>query len=97
MFGKTRINDPYDTMGNVTVKTRKAKPDLSQADRHAARWAHKATKQYGCITRNQILEAARYEEKNNRLLAYGLRKIAGEMKPGEVLSGATAEGKKWWK
>lgn len=70
---------------------------MSDADKLTAEWVARQVRDYGPVTREHaasMAEAARQRGgKANEMLAYGLGQIAGEMEPGEVISGSVP----WWK
>lgn len=101
MFGKPKINDPYNTMGAAPAKsTRPKSPKLSNADKLTANAIAWMVKQYGPLTKEQVAALAKnppvhalstpgMRERERDLLAYGLTNLASEMEPGEKATGTS--------
>jgi len=75
---------------------------LTEADKVAAGWAARQVRDYGPVSRAQLRQAAagaqahgsgRRRGQQNQMLAHGLTRMAGEIRPGEQVTGSVP----WWK
>jgi hypothetical protein len=75
---------------------------LTEADKMAAGWVARQVRDYGPLSQAQLRQAAagarargndRRRGRENRMLAHGLTTMAGEMRPGERVTGTVP----WWR
>lgn len=70
---------------------------LSASDKNAANFLAGAVRRYGPLNRQQVTAYAAQQRARrtpgSSSTAYGLERVASDMKPGEVISGSVP----WWK